>query len=101
MAADFHLVVDPPEKFQRAIRHTAHQIAGAVEPCAIGLHKPLGGQVGALPIAVCHPCPADPQLAFHQIRQSPALGGAHGECGIGNRCPQWDLIRYNVKLCHG
>ena len=33
------------------------------------IDEPLCRQVRALPIAIGHPCPADPQLPFHQIGQ--------------------------------
>lgn len=52
---DFHLMVDPPQVLHQAIGALAHQIAGAIEPPAIGIrvsHKTLGGHARTLVITL-------------------------------------------------
>ena len=61
-AADFDLVIDPPQAFERAVGPPSREVARTVESTAG--HRPervgdelLGRQTGAIPIAARQPAP--------------------------------------------
>src|SRR5207253_3061873 len=68
VAAHLHLLVEPPEEFQVAIREPADTIAGAVQPgprlAAEGVgDESLGRQLRVVEVAAREPRAADVQLA--------------------------------------
>src|SRR6267142_3959395 len=66
IAAQLHLAVAPAQKFDIAIGAIARHVAGPVEASVRTAewvaHKPVGGQIGPLPISARNPLPADVQV---------------------------------------
>ncbi|MNW54420.1 hypothetical protein D3C74_320200 [compost metagenome] len=71
VAADFHLIIHPPDKVYIAVRHPPRQVTCAVQSFTwherIG-HEFLGGQVRTIQVASCYPGTANAQLAQYADR---------------------------------
>jgi hypothetical protein len=65
-AADLHLLVDPAQELERAVRKSAGQVTGVVHPPVgdrrerVG-QEPLGGQIRLADVAARDTCTADEQ----------------------------------------
>ncbi len=93
-AADLHLVVEPPEVFEDAVRPPPGEVADAVEARA-GVLARNGGermgdellrrQPGAAEIAARQPSARDVQLPRHPRRHRLAVGIEQVDPGVGHR----------------
>lgn len=72
VAADLHLIVDPPQEIELPVRPPPHQVTGAVDPGAhpFGLVRGelLLGQFRPAPIAAGHQHAPDEEFAGHPDR---------------------------------
>lgn len=72
VAADLHLIVLPPEEFERAVGAHAPEIAGAIKPAPVRMtDEAFGRPHGIVRIARCEPDAADMDLAAHAGRARP------------------------------
>ncbi len=89
VAADFHLLVDPPQELQSPIGAIARQVPSAVHALpglvAKGVRQQaLGGQVGPVVITAHHPGAPDVQLAGHTYRHRLQAAVQHIQPGVGD-----------------
>ena len=83
IAPELDLVVQAPEKLERAIGQPAHDVAAAVETLFERLGKTmddesLGSQLRAVDIAASESVARDPQFARHPDRHQTEVAVEHG-----------------------
>ena len=89
VAADLHLLVDPPDQVERARRKPAGQVARAVEaaarrPVRVG-HEALGGEVGPVEVALRNAEATQEELATDTGRDRPQDGVEDVGLGVRDR----------------
>ena len=89
-AADFHLLIGPPQAHEPPIRQPPRQVARAIQP-GVGnegaRHEPLRRQLRAAPVAARDPVAPDVQLANQPRRDELAVSVEHVDLCIRDRLP--------------
>jgi hypothetical protein len=95
VAANLHLMVETVKKFERAIRQTSHQIAGAIHT-RTGLrrerigHEAFARELWPVQISPRQAVAADMKLAGHPDRDQLERAVQHVEPRVGDRPPDHD-----------
>src|SRR6266566_7484639 len=89
IAPELDLVVQAPEKLERAIGQPAHDVAAAVETLFERLGKTmddesLGSQLRAVDIAASESVARDPQFARHPDRHQTEVAVEHVHACVGD-----------------